>query len=545
MANPPPNPLSTNVPETTIDLDGRTLEGGGQLVRNALALSALTGQAVSIHHIRGNREGKKGLKGSHLEAIKLLAEVTESEVTGAELGSLSLRFSPQKKHCVSDDIDSDECTEHPVTGKEPQSRSLQLLCPKPIQSEYTIRLPTAGSVFLVFQALYPYLLYAGAFQGRPIRLNLTGGTNVSFSPSYDYISQVLIPNFAKLGLPQLSVQLQKRGWATGPVDLGTVTFVIHPVELPSPAEQEHMVDGDTEDEKPETDLGSTASPRFPSINITKHHRGKITKIDITILAPDSPVSAGRSSKDIDDQSNDSRRSDKTRESDHEKPSTPKQNKLADPGQDHHPNANPDNQHENSSTEVGSTRQYIQTETLKHLHEKLKSLLGSTFDTQFNSSKGSPERNELTIPITVHTTEPTSHRSQIYILLVAHTSTGFKLGHDALFGTNKGETIGKKGRGKPSNKMEQLLQRFMKRCVDGFIEELQDPNTGGKKASCLDVYMRDQVVVFEALGRLYPDWDHDRMTQVEQGEKEEEDEARWSLHTQTARWVCKEILGVKW
>lgn len=41
-------------------LDGRTGEGGGQLVRIAVGLSALTGTPIRIHHVRGNRQGGKG-----------------------------------------------------------------------------------------------------------------------------------------------------------------------------------------------------------------------------------------------------------------------------------------------------------------------------------------------------------------------------------------------------------------------------------------------------------------------------------------------------
>jgi RNA 3'-terminal phosphate cyclase (ATP) len=40
-------------------LDGRTGEGGGQLVRIAVCLSALTGTPIRIHHVRGNRGGGK------------------------------------------------------------------------------------------------------------------------------------------------------------------------------------------------------------------------------------------------------------------------------------------------------------------------------------------------------------------------------------------------------------------------------------------------------------------------------------------------------
>lgn len=44
-------------------LDGRTGEGGGQLVRIAVCLSALTGTPIRIHHVRGNRAGGKNKAG--------------------------------------------------------------------------------------------------------------------------------------------------------------------------------------------------------------------------------------------------------------------------------------------------------------------------------------------------------------------------------------------------------------------------------------------------------------------------------------------------
>ena len=445
--------------QQTVHLDGRTLEGGGQLVRNAVALSAITGQAVTIEHIRGNREGgKKGLKGSHLAAINLLAEVSAAEVSGAEIGSSSLYFAP------------------PAPGASQ----------RPIQAEYTVRLPTAGSVFLVFQALYPYLLYAGAdSQDRPIRLQLTGGTNVSFSPSYDYVSQVLIPNLARLGFPSLSIELQRRGWATGPVDLGAVTLLVHPLAAPP--------DGGND----------TPKPQFPRIDMSQYHRGEITHIEITILAPDTPI----------------------------------------PGTPHSGNGPADSANDPQET----IRNCIQTSTLSLLERQLERLPKNLFNLPSTSKS---ELFDSTLPAaTIQASEKISHRSHIYVLLVAHTTTGFKLGRDALFGTEKGETLHSKPRKDKhkrnygSDKSEPgistaKLNAFVERCVDGFVEEVYNPSL--QRPSALDVFMRDQVVVFEALGRLDRDWDR----KVDAKTKDE-DESPWSLHTQTARSVCEEMLGMEW
>lgn len=110
-----------------VRLDGRKLEGGGQLVRIAVALSALTGQAVVIDNIRANRSGRKGLKASHLAAITTLAELSGSQLVKAQVGSCSVGFYPPP---------------HEQGQQTPQ-----------IDSKIDIRLPTPGSVFLVPSAL--------------------------------------------------------------------------------------------------------------------------------------------------------------------------------------------------------------------------------------------------------------------------------------------------------------------------------------------------------------------------------------------------------
>jgi len=43
-----------------IEIDGRTGEGGGQLVRIACALAAVVSQPIRITHVRGNRDGPRG-----------------------------------------------------------------------------------------------------------------------------------------------------------------------------------------------------------------------------------------------------------------------------------------------------------------------------------------------------------------------------------------------------------------------------------------------------------------------------------------------------
>ena len=76
-----------------IRLDGSFGEGGGQILRTSLALSALTGKPLRLEKIRAGRE-KPGLKRQHLTAVKAAAAVCGARVEGAELGSMALAFDP-------------------------------------------------------------------------------------------------------------------------------------------------------------------------------------------------------------------------------------------------------------------------------------------------------------------------------------------------------------------------------------------------------------------------------------------------------------------
>ena len=76
-----------------LTIDGSSGEGGGQILRTALALSTVTGKPFRIEKIRAGRP-KPGLLRQHLTAVKAAAKVSGATVTGAELSSGSFTFSP-------------------------------------------------------------------------------------------------------------------------------------------------------------------------------------------------------------------------------------------------------------------------------------------------------------------------------------------------------------------------------------------------------------------------------------------------------------------
>jgi len=76
-----------------LTIDGSMGEGGGQVLRTSLALSALTGQPFLIEKIRANRK-KPGLMRQHLTAVQAAARISSAHVEGDAIGSPSLRFTP-------------------------------------------------------------------------------------------------------------------------------------------------------------------------------------------------------------------------------------------------------------------------------------------------------------------------------------------------------------------------------------------------------------------------------------------------------------------
>ena len=149
-------------------IDGSLGEGGGQVLRSSLSLSALTGQPFRIENIRANRS-RPGLRPQHLTAVRAVAKICDADVAGDELDSTRLIFQPGS-HPISAVYEFD------VTQASPSGQS-------------------AGSVTLIIQAILWPLLFADG----PSRVTLRGGTFVPFSPPYHYLAEVAAPAFATFG----------------------------------------------------------------------------------------------------------------------------------------------------------------------------------------------------------------------------------------------------------------------------------------------------------------------------------------------------------
>ncbi len=155
-----------------IQLDGSHGEGGGQIVRTALALSTITGLPFEVDSIRKGR-CDPGLKSQHLYCVRALQELSGAKEEGAELGSERIAFYPGKM----------------------KARTL------------AVDVGTAGSITLLMQSL----LLPAIFGSGTTRLKLTGGTDVSWSQPYDYFKEVLLPQLSKY-CEKLEARLERRGY---------------------------------------------------------------------------------------------------------------------------------------------------------------------------------------------------------------------------------------------------------------------------------------------------------------------------------------------
>lgn len=374
-----------------IRLDGATLEGGGQLLRVALSFSSLTGIPVHITNIRGKRAGKAGgIKAAHFAAAEWLAKATGADTTGLEVKSRELIFRPTSQEGI------------PEIWKGIYGDTGRL-----IRWDSFIHMSTPGSIFLVFQAILPYILLCAPAAPPdtrsseinksdpvPIHITIEGGTNVSNSPSFEYIEQVLLPMLnLKAGIPFLSMKLNRRGWSQGRLDIGSVTFRISPLQR---------------------DL------HIPSFSFTE--RGELAKIHVSVLAAETII-----------------------------------------------------------------RKNIMEKVIEHVNHRHPGV-------------------EILFP----RDEDSMHHKRLYLLLVAETTSGYRLGRDWLF-DRKGDLF---------KAADQLVLQVFKE----LDEELAH---GG----CVDEYLQDQLVVFQALAQGKSVVHFGRQTKP-------------TLHTQTVRWVGQEMLDLK-
>ncbi|MBO7146252.1 MAG: RNA 3'-terminal phosphate cyclase [Lentisphaeria bacterium] len=171
-----------------IEIDGRHGEGGGQILRSSLSLSALTGKAFHIVHIRANRK-KAGLMRQHLTCVKAVAEITNAELSGAELKSQELFFTPGRIR----------------------------------SGNYHFTVGSAGSVILIAQTVLPVLLHGEGVS----KVVIEGGTHVPGAPVYEYFEQIYLPCLRAMGA-DVNVVLEQAGFY--PAGGGRIVLEIHPVK---------------------------------------------------------------------------------------------------------------------------------------------------------------------------------------------------------------------------------------------------------------------------------------------------------------------------
>jgi len=156
-----------------IEIDGSYGSGGGQILRTACTLSAITKKSCRVFNIRKGRP-KPGLMPQHLLGIQALAQLCNGRLNGDFLGSQEIKFFPGENY----------------------------------RDSILIKIPTAGSITLVLQTLIPSAL----FTPEPIKINFDGGaTDTFFSPTIDHFKFVFLKILEKMG-SEVEINILRRGY---------------------------------------------------------------------------------------------------------------------------------------------------------------------------------------------------------------------------------------------------------------------------------------------------------------------------------------------
>ena len=170
-----------------IEIDGSEGEGGGQILRSALALSILTGKPFKLTNIRARRK-KPGLAPQHLAGVKAAANISSAKYTGGQIGSAVLTFEPGT--CKA--------------------------------GTYFLGVQTAGATPLILHTVYLPLALAG---GGESKLSITGGTHVAHAPCYHFLETTWAAYLRRMGI-DIALEMVRPGFY--PRGGGEIRAVIRP-----------------------------------------------------------------------------------------------------------------------------------------------------------------------------------------------------------------------------------------------------------------------------------------------------------------------------
>jgi len=207
-----------------IEIDGAIGEGGGQILRTACALSAVTKKPCHVFNIRHGRP-KPGLMPQHLLGIQALSQLCNGRLEGNYLNSEEIKFYPEE-----------------IKAKD-----------------IHVKIETAGSITLVLKTLIPPALFTRTIAKgeeetlvsspapEPVKIIFDGGaTDTFFSPTIDYFQYVFLkfldcnpPTTSSLSLRaraprmggKVEINILKRGYY--PEGGAKVEATIYPSKLKS------------------------------------------------------------------------------------------------------------------------------------------------------------------------------------------------------------------------------------------------------------------------------------------------------------------------
>ena len=156
-----------------VELDGSEGEGGGQVLRSALALSILTGRPFKLINIRARR-AKPGLQPQHLVCVRAGAAISDATYKGAAPGSAVLYFEPNAVK----------------------------------SGRFTFPIGTAGATSLVLHTVYLPLALRGKDASE---LVVTGGTHNDHAPCYHFLATTWAAYMRCLGI-EVSVDMVRPGF---------------------------------------------------------------------------------------------------------------------------------------------------------------------------------------------------------------------------------------------------------------------------------------------------------------------------------------------